>query len=367
MLFDLQDTDAAHDFPWLAGTLSRIDAAARSFLQTEDVLTPDPVPIFVFHTPWQYADFLRQHGLPAGGRGVYFRVDRGCAVAAFTDGIGEHQLASVLLHEGLHAMVDATFPNPIPHWLNEGMAQCLGDLWLREDGQTRTLLDPMRLRRLRTLIDDHPPVSFAAVTHTEHLDWLDPQRSTPGVVLRHYDTAWALTYTLRRTKDPALQWAFTDWLTAMRLGGDADAAWRELARWLEALDIRCRRTFAQDPPPVAVNLDRLSFIAEALAVMAAHDMVMPKSIDELRHRLRILGFESAMVVPGRPKIVRPINDPANYVYLSADGDPVPFDVFPGEDRRMPPEVAAPFAPGGPSIEWRVTSQRRLSWRIAMAG
>lgn len=111
-----------------------------------------PLESFIFRTrtewkaktqqmlPDQYGTFEHL------GRGGF--TTRGTAVLYYIDSAGRSRdTLSIAAHEGWHQYAQASFRNPLPVWLEEGMATYMETFRLGEDGKTRFMPNYNRERR----------------------------------------------------------------------------------------------------------------------------------------------------------------------------------------------------------------------------
>lgn len=142
-------------------------------------------------------EFAHPHRVP-----IYLRIQSGGFTersTAVLHHIGRDRTLSVLAHEGFHQYVSQRFSEPIPAWLNEGMACYCEAYDLHRD---RPIFTPtkntFRMNNLRNgiLSDDLIPIREMLQTHAGNIIELGGQR-----VGTYYAMAWALVVYLRHGED----------------------------------------------------------------------------------------------------------------------------------------------------------------------
>ncbi|MEQ8769864.1 MAG: hypothetical protein RIB60_05070 [Phycisphaerales bacterium] len=180
---------------------------------------PDPakrLETFVVATRPQWTRVTRR--LMGADAAVYLRITRG-GFAAKSRGvyydIGSDETLAVAAHEGWHQYTQSTFNDPLPVWLEEGVATWMeGFKW---DGPARPLPlfnpweNPERYRVLRRVAID------GGVMRLDHLLSVRPQdeiATSNDRALRYYAQVWAFTHFLYEGEAgryrPALQRMLTD-------------------------------------------------------------------------------------------------------------------------------------------------------------
>ncbi len=110
------------------------------------------------------------------------------------------RLFTTLYHEAFHAYLDNyVLPGrqaPVPHWLNEGLAQIF-ETALVETGALRVgHVDADRLTRVKDAVRQKQMVSLRDLLATEPKDFFADHRSDAQASNRHFLAAWALAYYL---------------------------------------------------------------------------------------------------------------------------------------------------------------------------
>jgi len=180
---------------------------------------PDPdekLETFVVATRPQWTRVTKR--LMGADASVYLRITRG-GFAAKSRGvyydIGSDETLAVAAHEGWHQYTQATFEDPLPVWLEEGVATWMeGFRW---DGTARPLPlfnpweNPERYRVLRRVAIQ------GDVRRLDHLLSVRPQdeiATSNDRALRYYAQVWAFTHFLYEGEAgryrPALQRMLTD-------------------------------------------------------------------------------------------------------------------------------------------------------------
>lgn len=139
---------------------------------------------------------IQRGGYASGGRGVYYD-------------IGMADTLSIAGHEGWHQYTQRTFVEPLPIWLEEGIATTMeGYRW---DGTAPVLLpwsnterfDQLRaaaasdiLMPLRSIFDVSPQELLAPASAAQAMQPNEPKRG-PDAALTYYAQIWVLVHFLR--------------------------------------------------------------------------------------------------------------------------------------------------------------------------
>lgn len=124
---------------------------------------------------------LQRGGYASGGIGVYYD-------------LGLYDTLAIAAHEGWHQYTQRTFRDPLPPWLEEGMATFMeGHRWT----QSRTRFLPWanldRFESLREGFNDGNLMPLAELLNAKPQDHLT---DVDGGLLRFYGQVWALTHFL---------------------------------------------------------------------------------------------------------------------------------------------------------------------------
>lgn len=145
----------------------------------------EPLDTFLFAERWQWERFT--HQFMGAQAGVYLRVHRGGYAAAGTGvyyDIGPHDTLAIAAHEGWHQFTQRTFAEPLPVWLEEGIACWMEGFRAEGGGSPRflpwanverfdRLRDAAAAGRLQPLRDvlDGSPGQLLADSMDAALDW----------------------------------------------------------------------------------------------------------------------------------------------------------------------------------------------------
>ncbi len=136
--------------------------------------------------PSRAARYLRieRGGFAEGGRGFYFD-------------LGVQDTMAIAAHEGWHQYTQATFRDPLPVWLEEGIATWMeGFRWDQGASATPLFLPWANLERFDRLREVH---AAGRVLSLEQLLALTPDSTlarSPGAALDYYAQLWALAHFL---------------------------------------------------------------------------------------------------------------------------------------------------------------------------
>lgn len=131
--------------------------------------------------------------------------------------IGRAATLSVLAHEGLHQYLSSRFPDPIPAWINEGLATYCEAVEFRDDKPHFTpQYNTFRVNHLRDALAGDALMPLRELLRTDAGQVIDENRlaATSG----YYAQAWALVVFLRHGHDGRYRERFDRLLAAITHG-----------------------------------------------------------------------------------------------------------------------------------------------------
>lgn len=142
-------------------------------------------------------------------------------VGVFYD-LGVYDTMAIAAHEGWHQYTQRTFREPLPVWLDEGLASFMeGHRWA---GSTPVFLPWANVERFDRLRADVSAGTVVPLTRLLEMRPADEINNTSGSALTYYAQVWALVHFLREGDDGAYRAALRDLV--------ADAADGRLSRRL---------------------------------------------------------------------------------------------------------------------------------------
>ncbi len=172
---------------------------------TELPQPPEPLVTYMFQTRDQWRsqtrimlpeDYLLYEGLGRGG----FTTD-GTAVLYYIDRRGRsHDTLAIAAHEGWHQYSQIAFKNPLPLWMEEGIATCMESFQLTKDGTVRFSVrsNYERHRALRNAYRNEELIDLASLLSQTPQTFLDRGKEH---LLVYYAQVWALTRFLHEGAD----------------------------------------------------------------------------------------------------------------------------------------------------------------------
>jgi len=131
---------------------------------------------------------------------IYLRIPRGGFAAdgrAILYEIGPHDTYAISAHEGWHQFTQRTFRNPLPIWLEEGLACYMeGFRWKAGDSTTPNFLPWANVERydeLRRAVRGKRLLSLDQLTRTSPQELMERD---PDLALTYYAQLWALVHFL---------------------------------------------------------------------------------------------------------------------------------------------------------------------------
>lgn len=144
---------------------------------------------------------IQRGGFASGGRGVFYD-------------IGAADTLSIASHEGWHQYTQRTFAEPLPIWLEEGIATTMeGYRWENSGPVILTWSNTERFDQLRAAAADGTLMPLATIFDTSPQELIsvptaaqakaDPQvaRRTPDAALTYYAQIWVLVHFLQEAED----------------------------------------------------------------------------------------------------------------------------------------------------------------------
>lgn len=346
---NLADDEAQDYLHWA----DRVHEAMADHLGVREKLDADgPIPLYLYRTAWQYRDALAQMGVDAGdSRAIFFVGDREIGVAAFTQGIGVHDVVVNLLHETFHELAHRIYHDRLPIWLNEGFARHYQDGVFLGDRLTLGIAEAARLRRLSHTLALGQAVPFVQLLSSTREQWRDTRSLGLFGVAMLYDWSWAYLAAMQTHMHSELDAL----LAALADGATWDAAWANTFAGREARIEAAGHALVRDsePHPLAVTFERMALLGYATAAMMQAGVRISTDVEQLQRRMRMLGMEIVRPLPGATQkdAIRG-GDDTLFWYPTEDGLNLPFELIESDAPRLPPGIAAPLCAGSPRLTWR---------------
>lgn len=184
----------------------------------EDSIRSERMTTYVFENRLQWDAFTKQH-YPARWA-LYRKISAGGFAeggSCVTYNIGRSNTLSVLAHEGWHQYVGSRFSDPIPAWVNEGLATYCEAVEFRGDTPHFTPQhNTFRINHLRHALAAGETLSVAELLDTNAGQVIDESQ-----VVRtntYYAQSWALVVYLRHGGDGRYAEGFEKMLEGVRNG-----------------------------------------------------------------------------------------------------------------------------------------------------
>ncbi len=354
--------------------------------------TPPALDVMMFAKRQDYLDTLRtRFGIDGSGSGgMFFVSQNGSALAYFTEGVPEARVKHVIQHEGFHQVAHAYFGNDLPPWVNEGLAEFFGEAIIVGNdvvlGQSR----PSVVGTVAEAARDGKHLAFPDLLDMTGDRWNANLRS--GDASLQYNQSWSMVHFLVYGDGGRYQQAFEGLLRLLNNGVPSMPAFEQAFGLNDAQDVRDFEgrwsTFAQamEPSPFAAAVERLEFLAvglQSLAGKGTKDDPWPKTLDQLRDRLRAMEFtydqashgyrrrlsatsDLLFQIPG----ATPQDDPA--ARPTAGFRVVPVDSSKLKGKARASEEADPTPPGIESfglepkdlrLDWTKDAEGQWTWRV----
>lgn len=141
---------------------------------------------------------IQRGGFASRGIGVYYD-------------LGLYDTMAIAAHEGWHQYTQRTFKQPLPVWLEEGLATFMeGHRWVNSTPEFRSWTNIERFDQLRTAVEDDKLADLAKLLESSPQTFLG---SVDGSLLNYYAQVWALTHFLNEGENGKYRQALRDLLT----------------------------------------------------------------------------------------------------------------------------------------------------------
>lgn len=205
----------------------------------------EPLQTFVFASRLEWESLTRS--LLRDNARAYLRIERGGysinGMGVFYD-LGQRDTFVMAAHEGWHQFIQTAFADPLPVWLDEGIACYFeGFRWREDDTDVPEFLpwlNPQRFDQLRTAASNGTLLRLDELVHNRPQDLLDTDRGGAGA-LNYYAQCWALVHFFMESDSGARRPALERLLRDAQAGRFVDAV-RETSGERESSVLRTRRT-----------------------------------------------------------------------------------------------------------------------------
>lgn len=141
---------------------------------------------------------IQRGGFASRGIGVYYD-------------LGLYDTMAIAAHEGWHQYTQRTFKQPLPVWLEEGLATFMeGHRWVNSTPEFRSWTNIERFDQLRKAVEDDKLADLPALLESSPQSFLG---SVDGSLLNYYAQVWALTHFLNEGENGKYRQALRDLLT----------------------------------------------------------------------------------------------------------------------------------------------------------
>lgn len=141
---------------------------------------------------------IQRGGFASRGIGVYYD-------------LGLYDTMAIAAHEGWHQYTQRTFKQPLPVWLEEGLATFMeGHRWVNSTPEFRSWTNIERFDQLRKAVDDGKLADLPKLLESSPQSFLG---SVDGSLLNYYAQVWALTHFLNEGENGKYRQALRDLLT----------------------------------------------------------------------------------------------------------------------------------------------------------
>ncbi|MCC5831027.1 MAG: DUF1570 domain-containing protein [Phycisphaeraceae bacterium] len=328
---------------------------------------PGRMPLYVFDRREDYIRHLADFDINAtNSAGMFVSGNRTEGLFVWTRDREPSEVLKTLQHEGFHQFAWVYIGPGLPIWANEGIAEYFEDGLLTGNRLTIGLVSGQRVHALRQAIAQQRILRFDEMLGLSYADWSNTLARDPARARVMYNQVWSMVHFLVHASDGRYRDAFERYLGLIAQGrthqqafeaafGTADTAAFE-QRWLEYVrDL--------EPDHIFTAVDRMQFLAMGLRALMDRGEPMPENLEQLRTRLRALGYRAVRVVQGQ-RLEFDARDDAVFEFEPAAGGTAQFRLLAPTRNHFPPRVAAPGLRPEPTLVWDTNPQtRELEYRI----
>ncbi len=345
----------------------------------------DPMPLYLIDTRENYYALLESFDINATNSGGIFFVrpnHDASGLATYVYGKNRNETIATLQHEGFHQFAYKHIGHDLPIWANEGIAQYFEDGLLVQNRMILGRGDPHRIALIQHAVKNNQHVPFDEFLQITPQEWSTTLNQDAKLAGIYYAQAWSIVDMLVNSGRDDWQKAFVDYLKRVSLNEPSHEAFRNAfngkkskrpaynkytrrntsntqseddpdtnaiinafgERWIEHVQ-------SLKPDPFIVAIERMEFLAGALAFMQKNDVPMPHSITDLRDLLKRSGFYSTRTMHGIKQQYHG-SDEKMYRFETPRRGEALFRLLEPTRNDLPPRVTAPGLVPEPTIAWQ---------------
>ena len=325
-----------------------------------------PMPLYLLRTRHQYIALMKNFGFDASSSGgMFFVSPRASGLATWVEGLPRAATLETLQHEGFHQFAHAYIGHQLPIWVNEGLAEYFGDGLIVRGKMKVGLVTERRLDAVQAAIRDRSIIDFDQLLSMTPKQW---QRNMAGRSKRaflQYQQSWSMVYFLIHGDKGKYRSAFEQYLMLVNGGHTSDVAFRKAFgdNGSEPFRLRWKTyTLALKPDVLATAIARMRFLGRGLAYLRENQQPIPNSIEDLRRRLRSMGFRVISMSHGF-EATTVADNIANFGFRRDNGSQGWFKLLEAESNNLLPRVVAPGLRPEPMLVWFRDPNGRLEYQI----
>lgn len=312
------------------------------------------MPLYLLKDNESYLRFLGSYGINgANTGGMFFVTPKVQGLATFVRGRSMTQTFMVLQHEGFHQFAFHCIGPQLPVWVNEGLAQYFEDGILIGERMNLGMANGRRIASVRSAMKSGRVVDFDRLLSMSDKEWHQIVSRGDQEATLLYDQSWLIAHFLINS-DQRIRAAFEKYLHLVADRHDSADAFRKAFETDSTVAFRARwEDYAAklEPDAMAVAMDRMLFLGEALRFLKKRDDRMPQSTEALRTTLQKMNFRATRQEIGRTMTIS-ASDETLYRYTASNGSQAMFRMLPAEKPDLLPRIFAPGISPEPTLAWR---------------
>lgn len=233
-----------------------------------------------------------------GSGGMFFSNPRGSALALWTENLPIRRVHHVIQHEGFHQVAFALFGGNLSPWVNEGLAEFFGEAAMVNGKLVLGQTNPRVLRSVQDAIEKKTYIPFRQMVQMDGATWNAAVQNGSAKV--QYEQAWSMVHFLVYGDGGRYDAMFGQYLRLLNAGYNPYESFVRAFRSddLEDFERKWAAFMSQARPSAFTTaMERTEFLAAGLLELSRRK-VYPKTIDELRDRLRSIQFTYTMTQHG---------------------------------------------------------------------
>ncbi len=271
---------------------------------------PEKLNVMIFAEHLEYQFVLRtKFGVDGtGSGGMFFANPSGTALAFWIENLPRRRIEHVLQHEGFHQFAFSRFGAELPPWANEGLAEFFGEAVLVNRKLVIGQTTPRVIKRIRDAIELNEHIPLRRMLTMDGQLWGAQVRR--GDAALQYHQAWSMVQFLVYGDGGRYVQAFENYLKMINAGYTSEQSFIRAfgSPDIEAFEKQWKEFVLQMQPSAFVTaMERMEFLA-AGALHLREQKIVPETLEELKAKLRAVGFTYTLGAHGVETVLNADDD-----------------------------------------------------------